>query len=104
MNPGSQCSSRHWIPGPATITCENAAPRVNFGRQWLDKSILEIYREDIVRFRVLLSGDVQEDALELISAGQVPKLRSLQVHNSTVYRWNRPCYGISDNGKPHLTH
>jgi CBS domain-containing protein/gamma-glutamylcysteine synthetase len=76
--------------------------RVNFGRQWLDKSILEIYREDIVRFRVLLSGDVQEDALEQISAGQVPKLRSLQVHNSTVYRWNRPCYGISDNGKPHL--
>jgi CBS domain-containing protein/gamma-glutamylcysteine synthetase len=78
------------------------SPRVNFGRQWLDKSILEIYREDIVRFRVLLSGDVQEDALSLISQGQVPKLRSLQVHNSTVYRWNRPCYGISDNGKPHL--
>ena len=78
------------------------SPRVNFGRQWLDKSILEIYREDIVRFRVLLSGDVQEDALEVISAGQVPKLRSLQVHNSTVYRWNRPCYGISENGKPHL--
>ena len=78
------------------------SPRVNFGRQWLDKSILEIYREDIVRFRVLLSGDVQEDALALISQGQVPKLRSLQVHNSTVYRWNRPCYGISDNGKPHL--
>jgi CBS domain-containing protein len=23
------------------------------------------------------------------------------VHNGTVYRWNRPCYGIS-NGKPHL--
>ena len=78
------------------------SPRVNFGRQWLDKSILEIYREDIVRFRVLLSGDVQEDALALISQGKVPKLRSLQVHNSTVYRWNRPCYGISDNGKPHL--
>src|SRR5688572_23411048 len=78
------------------------SPRVNFGRQWLDQSILEIYREDIARFRVLLSGDVQEDALALISSGQVPKLRSLQVHNSTVYRWNRPCYGISDNGKPHL--
>lgn len=78
------------------------SPRVNFGRNWLDKSILEIYREDIVRFRVLLSGDVQEDALELINAGQVPKLRSLQVHNGTVYRWNRACYGISANGKPHL--
>ena len=33
---------------------------------------------------------------------RVPKLRALQVHNSTIYRWNRPCYGISDSGKPHL--
>lgn len=78
------------------------SPRVNFGRQWLDQSILEIYREDIARFRVLLSGDVTENALQLISEGIVPKLRSLQVHNSTIYRWNRPCYGISENGKPHL--
>jgi CBS domain-containing protein/gamma-glutamylcysteine synthetase len=78
------------------------SPRVNFGRQWLDNSILDIYREDIVRFRVLLSGDVTEDALDLIRKNVVPKLRSLQVHNSTVYRWNRPCYGISENGKPHL--
>ncbi|MDQ3017395.1 MAG: glutamate-cysteine ligase family protein, partial [Bacteroidota bacterium] len=78
------------------------SPRVNFGRTWLDNSILEIYREDIARFRVLLSGDVTENASELISQGLVPKLRSLQVHNSTIYRWNRPCYGISDNGKPHL--
>ena len=78
------------------------SPRVNFGRQWCDESILDIYREDIARFRVLLSGDVTEDSLELIKDGKVPKLRSLQVHNSTVYRWNRPCYGISENGKPHL--
>lgn len=78
------------------------SPRVNFGRQWCDESILDIYREDIARFRVLLSGDVTEDALETIKEGRVPKLRSLQVHNSTVYRWNRPCYGISENGKPHL--
>jgi len=78
------------------------SPRVNFGRQWCDESILDIYREDIARFRVLLSGDVTEDALEAIKEGRVPKLRSLQVHNSTVYRWNRPCYGISENGKPHL--
>ncbi|HJW30330.1 MAG TPA: CBS domain-containing protein, partial [Saprospiraceae bacterium] len=78
------------------------SPRVNFGRQWCDSSILDIYREDIARFRVLLGGDVQEDALQLLEEGIVPKLRSLQVHNGTVYRWNRPCYGISENGKPHL--
>jgi hypothetical protein len=78
------------------------SPRVNFGNDWLKDSILEIYREDIARFRVLLSGDVEEDAIDLIHKGKVPKLRALQVHNSTVYRWNRPCYGISSNGKPHL--
>ncbi|MFZ1749303.1 MAG: CBS domain-containing protein [Saprospiraceae bacterium] len=78
------------------------SPRVSFGRDWLHDSILEIYREDIARFRVLLSSDVEEDSLAMIKSGQVPKLRALQVHNSTVYRWNRPCYGISENGKPHL--
>lgn len=77
-------------------------PRVNFGTGWLENSIIEIYKEDITRFRVLMTADEQEDSLEKIKAGQVPKLKSLQVHNSTVYRWNRPCYGISENGKPHL--
>jgi CBS domain-containing protein/gamma-glutamylcysteine synthetase len=78
------------------------SPRVNFGSGWLDTSIMEIYREDIARFRVLLSADIEEDSIQMIQKGEVPKLRALQVHNSTVYRWNRPCYGISDNGKPHL--
>ncbi len=78
------------------------SPRVNFGNDWLHDSVLEIYREDIARFRVLLSSDIQEDSIDMISKNKVPKLRALQVHNSTVYRWNRPCYGISPNGKPHL--
>lgn len=78
------------------------SPRVSFGKSWLDKSILEIYKEDIARFRVLIAGDVEENSLEMIEKDEVPKLRALQVHNSTVYRWNRPCYGISENGQPHL--
>ncbi len=78
------------------------SPRVSFGTGWLDKSIMEIYKEDIARFRILLSSIIEEDALEAIKAQKVPKLKALQVHNSTVYRWNRPCYGISDNGMPHL--
>lgn len=78
------------------------SPRVNFGNDWLKESILEIYKEDVARFRVLISGDIKEDSIGLIAKGKVPKLRALQVHNSTVYRWNRPCYGISPNGQPHL--
>jgi CBS domain-containing protein/gamma-glutamylcysteine synthetase len=77
-------------------------PRVNFGSGWLRGDITEIYKEDISRFRVLLAGGIEEDSLQMIREGKVPKLKALQIHNSTVYRWNRPCYGISPNGKPHL--
>ena len=78
------------------------SPRVTFGSDWLQESVLEIYKEDIARFRVLIAGDIEEDSLEMIQQGKTPKLRALQVHNSTVYRWNRPCFGISPNGQPHL--
>lgn len=79
----------------------DSSPRVTFGNEWLKNSILEIYKEDIARYRVMLSSSVTEDVEELLENGEVPKLMALQVHNGTVYRWNRPCYGIS-NGKPHL--
>ncbi len=78
------------------------SPRVNFGNDWLHRSILEIYKEDISRFRILMTADEKEESWDKIHAGVTPKLKSLQVHNSTVYRWNRPCYGISDNGQAHL--
>jgi CBS domain-containing protein len=77
-------------------------PRVSFGTSWLDESIMEIYKEDISRFRVLLGTAVEEDSMAMVGQRQVPKLKALQIHNGTVYRWNRPCYGISDNGMPHL--
>ena len=78
------------------------SPRVTFGNNWLKNSIIDMYKEDIVRFRVMLMADSDEDVMELLEQGVTPKLNSLMVHNSTVYRWNRPCYGISPNGKPHL--
>ena len=76
--------------------------RVSFGKSWITQSILDIYREDLARFRLLLAADIDVDSLAQVRNKEVPKLLALQVHNSTVYRWNRPCYGISDSGKPHL--
>lgn len=76
-------------------------PRVSFGHRWVDRSVLEIFQEDIARFRVLLGAEITEDPFEELEAGRIPKLPALRLHNGTVYRWNRPCYGISD-GKPHL--
>ena len=76
-------------------------PRVSFGRQWVRSSALEIFREDIARFRTLLSTEMEDDPFEALEEGRPPSLKALRLHNSTVYRWNRVCYGISD-GKPHL--
>lgn len=78
------------------------SPRVILGSHWMDQSIIELYQEDIARFRVLIGRDHIEDSWEMIKEGKVPKLSALQLHNGTVYRWNRPCYGISDTGLPHL--
>ncbi len=77
------------------------AARVSFGSNWIRKSALEIFQEDLARFRVLLGGKVEENPFEVLESGGAPDLTALRVHNSTVYRWNRPCYGVSD-GKPHL--
>ncbi|MDZ7806294.1 MAG: CBS domain-containing protein [Gracilimonas sp.] len=79
----------------------DSSPRVTFGNQWLENSILDIYKEDISRYRVMLSAEIEEEVEELMEKGITPELMALKVHNSSVYRWNRPCYGIS-NGKPHL--
>ena len=76
--------------------------RVTFGHHWLKYSVLELYKEDIVRFRTMLMSDPEPDVMKQIEKGETPALRALTTHNSTVYRWNRPCYGISPNGKPHL--
>lgn len=75
--------------------------RVHFGDAWVKDSVLEIYREDIARFRILLSQAVDEDPVRLVAEGKIPQLKALRLHNGTVYRWNRPCYGIHE-GVPHL--
>jgi CBS domain-containing protein len=76
-------------------------PRVGFGTKWIRDSILDIYREDLSRFRVIMGLPDLPDSLDQVRNGEIPILKALQLFNSTVYRWNRPCYGITDN-KPHI--
>ena len=72
-------------------------PRVTFGTGWLHKSVLEIFREQIARFRILLAADLEEDSLMSLERGVVPQLKALRVHNGTTYRWNRACYGVAES-------
>lgn len=76
-------------------------PRVSFGRRWVRESVIELFQEDVARFKILLGGDLDEDPFAKLRDGEPPQLKALRLHNGTVYRWNRPCYGITD-GKPHL--
>lgn len=75
--------------------------RVTFGNQWMQESVLEIFREQVARYRVIMTRKIDEDSLATLERGDLPELSALRLHNGTVWRWNRPCYGILD-GKAHL--
>jgi len=85
----------------ATHQKRGLKPRVHFGNHWVEESVTEIFKEDIARFRVILTTDTEDDPLAMVAQGLAPKLRALCLHNGTVYRWNRACYGVH-NGIPHL--
>lgn len=76
-------------------------PRVTFGTRWIKDSVAEIFKEDIARFNFLIASDVERDSLEVLDEGGMPDLKALRLHNGTIYRWNRPCYGVAD-GVAHL--
>ncbi|MDX1579134.1 MAG: glutamate-cysteine ligase family protein, partial [Gemmatimonadota bacterium] len=73
-----------------------STPRVDFGTDWVEESVLEIYRDDVARFRAILADDSDPE-----DCRGAPRLGALQLFNSTVYRWLRPCYGVA-GGKAHL--
>ena len=87
---------------PPGSTLREQVARVSFGKDWVRGSVLDIFKENISRFRALVGTDTYENSLRTLEKGSVPDLKALRLHNGTVYRWNRACYGISPNGKPHL--
>ncbi len=85
----------------ASTHLRERAPRVSFGQQWVDHSILDLIQEDLARFRVLIGTPSREDSLRLLEEGGLPELQALRLHIGTVYRWNRGCFGIG-GGKAHI--
>jgi len=85
----------------ATELARNFPTRVGFGEAWLGDSALDIFRENAMRHHVIMVGDPIDDSLQVLRDGRIPELSALSLHNGTVWRWNRLCYGITD-GKPHL--
>ena len=85
----------------ASTHLRERAPRVSFGQQWVDHSILDLIQEDLARFRVLIGTPSEENSLRLLEQGGLPELQALRLHTGTVYRWNRGCFGIG-GGKAHI--
>ena len=84
-----------------THHARNRPARVTFGRDWVRSSILEVFHEDVARFRIILMRELEENSLESLQNGKIPKLNAWRMHNGTIWRWNRACYGVM-NGKPSL--
>ncbi len=76
-------------------------PRVTFGTEWLTGSVVDIFKNDIANYKVILGKAIQKNSIDELQKGNIPKLEALTTNNSTIYRWNRPCYGVG-GGKPHL--
>ena len=75
--------------------------RVSFGNTWIKKSITELFTDDIARYAPLVTSSFKENSLELLEVGIFPELKALNLHNGTLYKWNRLCYGVANN-VPHL--
>jgi CBS domain-containing protein len=80
---------------------KNKNARVSFGEDWLRGNILEYYRGEVSKFPNLITKDIEVNSMDELKAGKIPKLKALNLFNGTVYRWNRPCYGVG-GGKPHI--
>lgn len=75
--------------------------RVSFGDSWLEHSIIALFHDQILRFRPIMITQPDEDPFQVLARGEIPLLSALRMHNGTVWRWNRACYGVTD-GVAHL--
>lgn len=85
---------------PEELKNQGVRPRVWFGERWIT-SIFDLFEENVRYFPGLLPETDDEDPMEVLESGRVPKLTELRLHNGTVWRWNRPVYDVVD-GTPHL--
>ena len=85
---------------PDELKEQGVRPRVWFGERWIT-SVFDLFEENLRYFPALLPICEDEDPLAVLDDGAIPLLAEMSLHNGTVYRWNRPVYGVV-NGTPHL--
>ncbi len=74
----------------------NEPARVNFGHGWLREGAYELFSESVNLYSPILPICTPEKSLK--KKNKVPELSELQLHQSTVWLWNRPVYDAAGNG------
>lgn len=72
--------------------------RASFGFGWIRKGAYELFAEAVGLFLPLLPVLGNEDPLDCLARGHLPKLEELRLHQGTVWRWNRAIYDANDDG------
>jgi gamma-glutamyl:cysteine ligase YbdK (ATP-grasp superfamily) len=67
--------------------------RVGFGTDYARNSLLEVFRENLEHFPVILP---------ILFETPAEYLAHLRLHNGTIWRWNRPVIGFDPDDSPHL--
>ena len=93
---------QHGIDSRSRTQLARSQPtRVGFGDKWIENSVVELFHDQISRFRPIMITKPDEDPFQVLARGETPLLSALRMHNGTVWRWNRACYGVAD-GVAHL--
>ncbi|WP_342319282.1 glutamate-cysteine ligase family protein [Corynebacterium mayonis] len=72
---------------------QGVRPRVWFGERWIT-SVFDLFEENVKYFSPLIP-EGRISARKPIMLGDSPGLHYLNLHNGTVWRWNRPIYDPS---------
>ncbi|MBD66581.1 MAG: hypothetical protein CME62_15320 [Halobacteriovoraceae bacterium] len=67
--------------------------RVTLGNGYVENCLYELFEENAEDYPLLLAEKFDSKPEEL---------SHLQLHNGTIWRWNRPIVGLDQNGKHHL--
>ncbi|RNE48622.1 glutamate--cysteine ligase [Corynebacterium alimapuense] len=72
------------------LVAQGVRPRVWFGERWIT-SVFDLFEENVRYFSPLIP-EPGKDLDPLVTHNGPPKLHYLNLHNGTVWRWNRPIY------------
>ncbi len=85
----------------STFVLNEREPRVGFGNKWVEGTVADFFKDTVIGFRSLITSEFGTDSMTELENDKIPKLKALKLHNGTVYKWNRLCYGTT-NGQPHI--